>query len=218
MKLYRNVKHHVTTCRPPKPYLWFTIFGVMILWYWQIVQSCTLKAGRHLFSWRKQNLVLYRHWVLCEINSSYSFALIILKLCRWLLHGMKMCIWFLSNLPMIFSYFFSCSVKFSLKSDGQLQIVGTLWNQPLLQFCIDHFETLQSSSTWIEDMHVIFCSNFLSFYFFFFFSLFCLFGLSQFLIRSSMFNYRQWVLCDINSSYSFALIILKVFRCILHGM
>ena len=33
-------------------------------------------------------------WVSCERNSSYSFVLIFLKLCRCLLHGIGMCMWF----------------------------------------------------------------------------------------------------------------------------
>ena len=36
----------------------------------------------------------YMKWVPCGCNSSYSFALIVLKLCRCFLHGMKMCMWF----------------------------------------------------------------------------------------------------------------------------
>ena len=49
---------------------------------------------------------LYRQWVPCRCNPSYSFPLIVLKLCRCFLHGMKMCIWFGYNTLVIFSYFF----------------------------------------------------------------------------------------------------------------
>ena len=51
---------------------------------------------------------VYRQWVPCGCNSSYSFALIVLKLCRCFLHGMKMCMWFWYN-PWIF---FSLSFQF----------------------------------------------------------------------------------------------------------
>ena len=40
---------------------------------------------------------VYRQWVSCGWNSSYSFAPIVLKLCRCFLHGMKMCMWFWYN-------------------------------------------------------------------------------------------------------------------------
>ena len=36
-------------------------------------------------------------------------------------------------------------------------------SSPPLQLCIDRFETLQSSSTWIVNMHVIFVQTFLFF-------------------------------------------------------
>ena len=46
------------------------------------------------------------YWVPCWRNSSYSFALIILKVFRCFLHGMKLCMWFGCNSFIIFSHFF----------------------------------------------------------------------------------------------------------------
>ena len=45
-------------------------------------------------------------WVSCECNSSYSFLLIFLKLCRCFLHGVRMCMWFGYNCWIIFYHFF----------------------------------------------------------------------------------------------------------------
>ena len=45
-------------------------------------------------------------WVSCERNSSYSFLLIFLKLCRCFLHGVRMCMWFGYNCWIIFYHFF----------------------------------------------------------------------------------------------------------------
>ena len=47
----------------------------------------------------------------CGHKSSYSFPPIVLKLCRYFLHGMKICIWFGYNTLNIFSHFF-CFVDF----------------------------------------------------------------------------------------------------------
>ena len=49
---------------------------------------------------------MYRQWVPCERNSSYSFIPIFLKLCTCFLHGLKMCIWFGYNPCIYFCYFF----------------------------------------------------------------------------------------------------------------
>ena len=40
---------------------------------------------------------VYRQWVPCGCNSSYSFPPIVLKLCRCFQHRMKMCMWFWYN-------------------------------------------------------------------------------------------------------------------------
>ena len=48
-------------------------------------------------------------WVSCERNSSYSFLLIFLKLCRCFLHGVRMCMWFGYNCWIIFYHFFHFS-------------------------------------------------------------------------------------------------------------
>ena len=88
----------------------------------------------------------YRQWVPCGRNSSYSFPLIVLKLCRCFLHEMKI-------LLIVFSHF----------------------------FCF---------------------MNLVSFFFF---------------TWNAIKVYRQWVPCGRNYSYSFALIVLKLCRCFLHG-
>ena len=49
---------------------------------------------------------MYRQSVPCERNSSYNFIPIFLKLCTWLLHGLKICMWFGYNPCINFCYFF----------------------------------------------------------------------------------------------------------------
>ena len=49
---------------------------------------------------------MYRQWVPCERNSSYNFIPIFLKLCTFILHGLKMCIWFGYNPCIYICYFF----------------------------------------------------------------------------------------------------------------
>ena len=49
---------------------------------------------------------VYRQWVPCGSNSSYSFPPIVLIHCRCFQHGMKMCMWFGYNTLIIFSHFF----------------------------------------------------------------------------------------------------------------
>ena len=104
--------------------------------------------------WKK----VYRQWVPCECNSSYSFPLIVLKHCRCFQHGMNMCMWFWYNTLIIFSHFF-CFVNlvsfFYMKCYQGVETVGTLWAQLLLQFSTDCFETLQMFSAWNEDMHMV---------------------------------------------------------------
>ena len=57
------------------------------------------------FTWNVYFKV-YRQWVPCGRNSSYSFPSIVFKLCRCFWHGMEMCMWFGYNTLIIFSYFF----------------------------------------------------------------------------------------------------------------
>ena len=56
---------------------------------------------------------VYRQWVPCEHNSSYSFPPIVLKHYRCFQHGMKMCMWLWYNTLIIFSQVF-CFVNFRL--------------------------------------------------------------------------------------------------------
>ena len=62
---------------------------------------------------------VYRLWVPCGCRSSYSFALIVLKLCRCFLHGIKMCMWFWDYPWILFSLSFQNSVtNLSFSSDS----------------------------------------------------------------------------------------------------
>ena len=100
---------------------------------------------------------MYRQWVPCECNSSYSFIPIFLKLCTCFLHGMKMCIWFGYN-PCINFFTFSTlrTLSFSdLRFYENVVIVGTLWAQLLIQFYTDLFETLYMFSPWSGDVHML---------------------------------------------------------------
>ena len=77
-------------------------------------------------------MVSCRQWVFCEINSSYNFVFIVLKLCIHLLHGCWYACDFCTNFQ-LFSYFFACLdlINFTLT-------VGT-WGNHLLQLCTDLF-------------------------------------------------------------------------------
>ena len=71
------------------------------------------------FTWNA--IKVYRQWVPCGCNSSYSFALIVLKLCRCFLHGMKMCMRFWYNPWIFFSLSFQFSVtNLSFSSDSTI--------------------------------------------------------------------------------------------------
>ena len=61
--------------------LFFLTFSALWTWSFFLVWYYAIKV--------------YRQWVPCGRNSSYSFPPIVLKLCRCFLHGMKMCMWFL---------------------------------------------------------------------------------------------------------------------------
>ena len=135
------------------------------------------------FTWNA--IKVYRQWVPCGRNSSYSFPSVVLKLCRCFRHGMKMCMWFGYNTLIIFSHFFcyvdlvsfltwnaievyTCPwrrIKFSIDLLWNLHwssvdlsdenVLGTLWAPFLLQFSTNCLETLQMFSTWNEDMHMV---------------------------------------------------------------
>ena len=49
---------------------------------------------------------MYRQWVPCELNSSYNFIPIFLKLRTYILHGQKMCMWVGYKLCINFCHFF----------------------------------------------------------------------------------------------------------------
>ena len=69
-----------------------------------------------IFFQYKHAIKVYRQWVPCGCNSSYSFALIVLKHCRCFQHGMKMCMWFGYN-TLFFSLFllYEFSLSFYMK-------------------------------------------------------------------------------------------------------
>ena len=84
LKHCRCFQHEVKMC------MWF--------WYNNLIIFLTFSAlwsSVSFFTWN--TIKVYRQRVPCRCNCSYSFALIVLKLCRWFLHGMKMCVWFLYN-------------------------------------------------------------------------------------------------------------------------
>ena len=56
------------------------------------------------FTWNA--IKVYGQLVPCGCNSFYSFAIIVLKLCRCFLHGMKICKWFGYNSLIILFYLF----------------------------------------------------------------------------------------------------------------
>ena len=81
--------------------LWLFFFTFSALWTWSLF----------FFTWNA--IKVYRQWVPCGHNSSYSFPPIVLKLCRCFLHEIKMCMWFWYNtLVICFSLFLLCGLSF----------------------------------------------------------------------------------------------------------
>ena len=104
-------------------------FGVMCPWRW-------IKFSIDLL-WNLQVQLTFQmkiYWVPCGRNSSYSFPLIVLKLFRCFLHGMKICVRFGYKPLIIFSHFF-CLVN----------LVSFLYE--MLSFC--HSATFQMKLYWV---------------------------------------------------------------------
>ena len=78
-------------------------FGIILWLFFSLFLLCELKS-LFFFTWNA--IKVYRQWVPCGPNSSYSFPSFVLKLCRWFWHGMKMYMWFGYNTLIIFSHFF----------------------------------------------------------------------------------------------------------------
>ena len=93
LKLFRCFLHGMKMCM---------CFGYnLLIIFFSLFLLCELS----LFSvWNA--IKVYRQWVPCGHNSSYSFPSVVLKLWRCFWHGMKMWMWFWYNTLIIFSYFF----------------------------------------------------------------------------------------------------------------
>ena len=100
-------------------------------------------SRRDLLKWVYPSVDTMR-WVACGHNSAYSFIPICLKLCRCFCHGLKMCMRLLGlSSHFLFINFF----KLFLLSVFQVRLLlDTLWAK-LLEFSIDHFETMHTYST-----------------------------------------------------------------------
>ena len=100
---------------------------------------------------------VYRQWVPCGRNSSYSFPPIVLKHCRCFQHGMKICMWFWYNTLIIFLTFSALwTLPLSLHEMlSKCVDSGYLVGATPLQFSFNCFETLQMFSAWNEDVHVV---------------------------------------------------------------
>ena len=69
----------------------------------------------------------------CERNSSYSFVLIVLKLCMCFLHGMRMCMWIAHNCWISFCHFLDI-VNLVIFHPEYIDSGYLLWAQLLLHF------------------------------------------------------------------------------------
>ena len=85
-------------------------FGI-ILWFFFSHFFCFVNfVSSFFFKWNA--IKVYRQWVPCGRNSSYSFPSIVLKHCECFRHGMKMCMWFGYNTLIFFFFFhFFCFVN-----------------------------------------------------------------------------------------------------------
>ena len=155
---------------------------------------------------------MYRQWVPCERNSSYSFIPIFLKLCTCFLHGLKMCIWFGYNPCVNFCHFFHF-VNFVI-----------FWPQILCK-CIDSGYLVSATP------HTLLYWSFLNFAHVFSIVLRCACGLdiilelifvTFFTLWTLSFSdlrlYRQWVPFKRNSLYSFNPFFMQLCTSFFHGL
>ena len=165
---------------------------------------------------------VYRQWLPCGRSSSYSFPPIILKLCRCFLHRMKICMWFEYNTLSIFSHFFCCVNLVSFFFTWNAIKVYRQWVPcgrnssysfpPIvlkLHRCFLH-EMKMCMWFWYNTCTLIIFSHFFCFVNFRSWNYFKVFFLHEMLSKCIDSDYL--------SSYSFALIVLKLCRCVLHGM
>ena len=84
----------------------FWNFAVVFFMVWGY--ACGLDIVVRLFfsTFCELSTSVYRQWVPCERNSSYSFTPIFLKLCTCFLHSLKMCMWFGYNPYINLCHFF----------------------------------------------------------------------------------------------------------------
>ena len=85
---------------------WRCALDISLIIFFSLVLLCSL----FFFTWNA--IKVYRQWVPCGPNSSYSFPSIVLKLCKCFQHGMKMCMWFGYNIDYFFSLFLLCELNF----------------------------------------------------------------------------------------------------------
>ena len=93
LKLFRCFLHGMNMC------MWFGYNPVIIFSHFFCFVNLVFFSVRNAIK-------VYRQWVPCGRNSSYSFPPIVLKHCRCFQHGMKMCMWFWYNTLLIFFAFF----------------------------------------------------------------------------------------------------------------
>ena len=159
-------------------------------------------------------LKVYKLWVPCGCNFSYSFPSIVLKLCRCFQHGMKMCMWLGILLWVFFSHSF-CFVNFVF-----------FFLHQMLSKCIDSgylvgtaLLTVFSWLFWnfadVSCMKWKWCACGFGIIHDYFFSLFLLCELRHEMLPKLM-DSGYLVVC--NSSYSFPSIVLKLCRHFLNWM
>ena len=146
-----------------------------------------------------------------QSSSLWTQLLIFLYRSFWNFAGVLVMVWrFASAFGVIlpwsfvnFFHFFDLGIFFS----GQIIIrIDTLWAQLLLDFLLDHFETMYTCSTWSVDAHVVlglFSINFFYLFVYFFFQVQLIF---------------EYISYGRNSSQRFTTVILKLCILVLYGL
>ena len=185
---------------------------VHVVWIWLLEYFLSLFPLCELSHFSTS---VYRQWVPCERNSSYSFIPIFSKLCTPFLHGLKICMWFGYNPCINFCHFFHFvnfvifwpQILWKFLDSGYLlnATLHTILYWSFFKLCTCFLHGLEMCMQFGYNHWIIFCHffHFVNFYF---------------LTADCMKVYRQWIPCKPNSLYNFILIFMQLCTSFFHGL
>ena len=216
-------------------FLIFLLCGIMLWLFFSLFLLCDLCLFFFFFFFTWNAIKVYRLWVPCERNSSYSFPSVILKLCSCFRHGMKMCIWFgynalffltfsamfISRNYVVWPTFFLMDVFIALKGSHFWFSLVAFFSHEKLSKYIDSGYLV--GATPLTVFHRLFwnfadvfcmkwrCACGFGIIFGYFFSLFMLCELRLFFTWNAIEVYKQWVPCGCSGAMSDPLTALVFF-------